>query len=68
MNFVFANRSKETAIYPLTVREIAEAQIKDNTLENLTLLKIYKLSLLKILKFSVKMANLSSQRNYKSMQ
>ncbi len=29
MNFVFANQSKETAIYPFTVRDIAEAQIKD---------------------------------------
>ncbi len=26
MNFVFANRRKETAIYPLIVRKIAEAQ------------------------------------------
>ncbi len=42
MNFVFVNHSKETAIYPLTVREIAEAQTKDKMLEKLTLLKKYK--------------------------
>ena len=67
MNFVFANRSEETAIYPLTVREIAEDQTKDKTLEKLTLLKKYKPQLIfKIFKFSVKMANLSSQGNYKA--
>ena len=42
MNFVFANRSEETAIYPLTVREIATAQTRDNTLNKLTLLENYK--------------------------
>ena len=36
---VFANCSKETAIYPLTVREIAEAQTKDKMLGKLTLLE-----------------------------
>ncbi len=42
MNFVFANRSKETAIYPLTVWEIAEAQTKDTTLNRLMLIEKYK--------------------------
>ena len=42
MNFVFANRGEETAIYPLTVREIAEAQTKDKMLDKLTLLEKYK--------------------------
>ena len=42
MNFVFANRSKQTAIYPLTVREIAEAQTKDKMLDKLTSLEKYK--------------------------
>ena len=42
MNFVFANCSKETAIYPLMVREIAEAQTKDKMLDKLTLLEKYK--------------------------
>ncbi len=39
MNFAFVNRSKETAIYPLAVKEIAEAQTKDETLEKLTQLE-----------------------------
>ena len=32
MNLVFANQNKEDAIYPLTTREIAEAQQQDNNL------------------------------------
>eukprot|EP00804_Cyclotella_cryptica_P019200 CCRYP_006116-RA/>CCRYP_006116-RA protein AED:0.37 eAED:0.06 QI:0/0/0/1/0/0/2/0/360 len=35
MNLVFANRSKEDVIYPLTVREIAEAQKLDASLKTL---------------------------------
>ena len=35
MNLVFANRSKEDVIYPLTVREIAEAQKLDASLKKL---------------------------------
>eukprot|EP00804_Cyclotella_cryptica_P013790 CCRYP_016895-RA/>CCRYP_016895-RA protein AED:0.74 eAED:1.00 QI:0/-1/0/1/-1/1/1/0/76 len=42
MYFVIANRSKENAIYPLTVREIAAAQHTDNTLDKLSLLEAYK--------------------------
>eukprot|EP00804_Cyclotella_cryptica_P006700 CCRYP_008641-RA/>CCRYP_008641-RA protein AED:0.32 eAED:0.30 QI:0/-1/0/1/-1/1/1/0/549 len=42
MNFVFANRSEENAIYPLTVREIAAAQQTDKTLNKLSLLEAYK--------------------------
>ncbi len=42
MNFVFENRSEETAIYPLTVQVIAEAQTKDKTLDKLTSLEKYK--------------------------
>eukprot|EP00804_Cyclotella_cryptica_P013229 CCRYP_007012-RA/>CCRYP_007012-RA protein AED:0.47 eAED:0.29 QI:0/-1/0/1/-1/1/1/0/158 len=43
MNFVFANRSEENAIYPLTVREIAAAQHTDKTLDKLlSLLEAYK--------------------------
>ena len=33
MNLVFANQNKEDAIYPLTTREIAEAQQQDNNLK-----------------------------------
>ena len=32
MSQVFANRSEEDEIYPLTVKEIAEEQCKDKTL------------------------------------
>eukprot|EP00804_Cyclotella_cryptica_P015465 CCRYP_008057-RA/>CCRYP_008057-RA protein AED:0.28 eAED:0.28 QI:0/-1/0/1/-1/1/1/0/81 len=35
MNLVFANRSEEDVIYPLTVREIAEAQKLDASLKAL---------------------------------
>eukprot|EP00804_Cyclotella_cryptica_P026207 CCRYP_009788-RA/>CCRYP_009788-RA protein AED:0.40 eAED:0.54 QI:0/0/0/1/0/0/2/0/279 len=42
MKFVFANRSKENAIYPLTVWEIAAAQHTDKTLDKLSLLEKYK--------------------------
>ena len=33
MNVVFANQNKEDAIYPLTTREIAEAQQQDSNLK-----------------------------------
>jgi hypothetical protein len=36
MNSVFANRSKEDVIYPLTVKEIAEAQETDPNIHKLT--------------------------------
>ncbi len=42
MNFVFANHCDETAIYPLTVSEIVEAQSMDKMLKKLTLLEKYK--------------------------
>ena len=35
MNLLFANRSKENAVYPLTVREIAESQSADITMGQL---------------------------------
>ena len=35
MNLVFANRSEEDVIYPLTVREIAQAQKLDASLKKL---------------------------------
>jgi len=35
MNLVFANYSKENAMYPLTTGEIAESQKKDNVLKKL---------------------------------
>ena len=36
MNLVFANRSEENSIYPLTTREIVESQSKDTQLVALT--------------------------------
>ena len=36
MNSVFANRSEEDVIYPLTVKEIAEAQEADPNIRKLT--------------------------------
>ncbi len=42
MNFVLENHSEEHAIYPITVREIADAQSKDKRLEQLTQLEKYK--------------------------
>ncbi len=41
MNLVFANRSKENSIYPLTTREIAESQSKDAQLVSLTTKGVY---------------------------
>eukprot|EP00804_Cyclotella_cryptica_P027067 CCRYP_013683-RA/>CCRYP_013683-RA protein AED:0.29 eAED:0.29 QI:0/0/0/1/0/0/2/0/230 len=42
INFVFVDHSKENAIYPLTVWEIAAARHTDKALDKLTLLKAYK--------------------------
>jgi hypothetical protein len=45
VNMVFANRSEETDIFPLTVKEIAASQQKDVTLEKLAQKFIYKVEL-----------------------
>jgi hypothetical protein len=36
MNFVFANRSEDDSVYPLTTREIADSQANDAQLVKLT--------------------------------
>jgi hypothetical protein len=41
LNMVFANRSKEDVIYPLTVKEIALAQVRDLVLKKLTKMEKY---------------------------
>ena len=41
MTHVFANCSDEEEIYPLTVKEIAEAQSKDKTIKELRILERY---------------------------
>eukprot|EP00804_Cyclotella_cryptica_P024322 CCRYP_015298-RA/>CCRYP_015298-RA protein AED:0.86 eAED:1.00 QI:0/-1/0/1/-1/1/1/0/135 len=66
INFVFANLSKENAIYPLTVREIAAAQQTDESLDKLSLLEEYKPQLVENVQVLCKMANLSSRRNSSS--
>jgi hypothetical protein len=45
MNLVFANRSEENSIYPLTTREIPESQSKDTQLAKLTTEDDYKTQL-----------------------
>ena len=43
MNSVFANRSEEEEIYPLTVKEIAETQHKDKAIKQLKTSKKYEM-------------------------
>jgi hypothetical protein len=47
MNSVFANRSKEEEIFPLTVKEIAEAQGLDKLLKATALKEKYDKTLIK---------------------
>ena len=47
MNNVFANRSSEEEIYPLTVKEIAEAQKLDRLFKATTLKEKYEKTLIK---------------------
>ena len=46
MTHVFANCSDEEEIYPLTVKEIAEAQNKDKTIKELRILEKYEMLLI----------------------
>ena len=50
MNLVFANQSKEDAIYPLTTQEIAEAQQQDNDLKTQAEKEGYSTQLIKNIK------------------
>ena len=68
MNLVFANQSKEDAIYPLTTREIAEAQQQDNDLKIQTVQEGYSTQLIKTSKNSVKRAKWLYQKAYKATQ
>ncbi len=45
MNSVFANRSKEEVIYPLTVKQIAEAKHSDPSIKKLASDKKYAMQL-----------------------
>ncbi len=68
MNFMFVNSNKENSIYPLTIREIADAQFMDKMLDKLTQLEKYKPQLIENIQVLCKMASLSSQKNYNSLQ
>ena len=57
LNHVFANCSDKEEIYPLTVSEIAEEQLQDNTLQQQKALMKYEELLLKIPMCSAKMVN-----------
>ena len=67
MNFVSVACSKKYANYLLTVREMAEVQSMDKVLKRLSLIKT-NLNYFNTFRSFVKMANLSSQRNYSSVQ
>ena len=62
MNMVFANHSEEDVMYPLTVKEIAQAQEKDLILKKLSITYSIPLKLLRIQESYVKMAALSSPK------
>ena len=56
MNLEFANQDDEEAIYPLTTREIAEAQNHDIELNTKTDKNGYTTQLVRIQKYSAKTA------------
>ena len=62
MNYVFANRSDDNEIYPLTVKEIAQEQKKDQSLRQLAKEDKYKLELVE----NTTMPILSSKQKTKS--
>jgi hypothetical protein len=59
--FVFANRSEESNIHPLTIREIAEVQKSDKTMKTLKLKEKYENCLVETTELLCKMASLLSQ-------
>ena len=48
MNSVFANHSEGEEIYPLTVKEIAEAQCKDKAIKQLKTSKKYEMLIVEV--------------------
>ena len=56
MNLVFANQDDEDAIYPLTTREIAEAQKHNIELNTMTDKDVYTTQVKRTQKYSVNMA------------
>eukprot|EP00804_Cyclotella_cryptica_P014632 CCRYP_012682-RA/>CCRYP_012682-RA protein AED:0.35 eAED:0.34 QI:0/-1/0/1/-1/1/1/0/372 len=67
INLVFANRSDEDVIYPLTVKEIAQAQTTDATLEKLSKHDKHSTQLVEDT-YYVKMAEWSSPKHFKIEQ
>jgi hypothetical protein len=57
MNNVFANRSEEEEIYPLTVKELAKAQRLDRHLKATVLKEKYEKTLIKNTSVFCKMGN-----------
>ena len=68
MNLVFANQNDEDAIYPLTTREIAEAQKHNIEVNTMTNKDGYTTQLVENQKYSVKMANWLSQKAYNNVR
>eukprot|EP00804_Cyclotella_cryptica_P012799 CCRYP_010555-RA/>CCRYP_010555-RA protein AED:0.49 eAED:0.49 QI:0/-1/0/1/-1/1/1/0/64 len=64
MNQVFANRDEEDSIYPLTTREIAEAQQEDESLLN----KGYSTQLVEHIKVLCKDAKWLFQKAYNTVR
>jgi hypothetical protein len=64
MNLVFANQDDEEAIYPLTTREIAEAQKYNFELNTILINVVIPHSSLRIQKHSVKTAKWQFQQAY----
>ena len=63
MNLVFANSSKDDAIYPLTVPKIADAQKDDNKLSKLHKKKDYSFELIDSVKVLCKDGKLVVSKN-----
>ena len=68
MNFVFANRAEESEIYPLTVREIAEAQKDDTSMERLAKKRKYSTQLVEDTKVLCRETSLLSPRHSNIVQ
>jgi hypothetical protein len=64
MNIVFANRSKEEEIYPLTVKEIAKAQKLDSLFKATALKEKYEKTLIKNTSVSLQHCAISWYHHY----
>jgi hypothetical protein len=64
-NFVFANRSEENSIHPLTIREIADSQSKGIWLEQLSNKEGYSIQLVEKIKILYKNCKLVTPKDFK---